>query len=113
MYAGLYGRGIVPPCQTSQSSVAGTGASLGTTSGFCGQYLPGTIGPRVHFRHVADVAVPDDFAALAGARVGVSLIAHLRGHAEPGRGLLQLLRLPNGPRQRLLTIDVLPAIHGP
>ena len=105
--------GLVPPCQISQSSVAGTGRLLGHDVGTLRPILAGAVGPRMHFGDVADVAVPDDFAALAGARVGVSLVAHLRRDAVSGGGLLQLLRFPDGARERLLTVDMFAASHGP
>ena len=73
----------------------------------------GTIGPGVDFGDVADVAVPDNLRALAGAGLRVSLVAHLRRDAVLGGGQGELLRLPNGAGERLLTIDVLAALHRP
>ena len=86
---------------------------LGHDVGTLRPILAGAVGPRMHFGDVADVAVPDDFAALAGARVGVSLVAHLRRHARSGGGFLQLLRFPDGASERLLTVDMFAASHGP
>jgi hypothetical protein len=65
------------------------------------------------FGHVADLAAPDDFCALARAFVRVALVAHLSGDAVlVGRGH-QFAGFPDGAHQRLLDVDVLLALHAP
>ena len=73
----------------------------------------GAVSPGVDLGDVADFAAPDDFGALAGAGIGVALVAHLRGDAVFGGPGGELLGLPDGAGQRLLTVDVLAAGHGP
>ena len=71
------------------------------------------VAPRVHFSHVADVAVPDDFRRLPRAFVGITLVAHLRGHLVFRGRLAQLTRFPDRPHQRLLHVNMLAAFHTP
>ena len=93
--------------------IHGGGDRLGR--GFDGQALrpDGSIGPGMHFADVADGSVPDHFGALAGAFVRISLIAHLRGDLIFRGEVGEQARFPNGARERLLTIDVLAALHRP
>ena len=55
------GRFSATPSQRSQSSVAGTGSSLGTSVRPCGQMR--AVAPGVDFGDVADLAVPDHLGA--------------------------------------------------
>ena len=63
------------------------------------------------FGHVADLACPDHLGGLTGAFVRISLVAHLSGDFVLVRRFHQLARFPDGARQRLLHIHVLPAFH--
>ena len=63
------------------------------------------------FGHVADLAAPDHLGALPRAFVRVALVAHLRGHFVLVGGLHHHARFLDGAHQRLLRVDVLPALH--
>ena len=73
----------------------------------------GPIAPGVDLSHTADIAIPDNFRALASAFVGVALIAHLRGHAIFGGGLAELAGFPDGAHEGLLDVDVFASLHAP
>src|SRR5262249_45373918 len=66
--------------------------------------LPRPVGPGVDFGDSANIAIPDHLAALARAFIGIALIPHLGRDPVFGRRPLQLLRLPYGAGQRLLTV---------
>ena len=67
--------------------------------------------PRVDLLHLADFARPDDLGRDTRRLVGVPLVAHLRGHLVLLRGLGEQAGLRRDPRERLLHVDALAALH--
>ena len=71
-----------------------------------------TIGPHVHFGHVADRARLHPLHGLAPVVPRVALVAHLRdGLRRLPRLARQLARFVHRPAQRLLHVDVLAEIE--
>ena len=71
------------------------------------------VAPCMDFRHVADLAVPNDLGALASAFVRVALVAHLRRHFVLGGRFAHLARFPNRAHEGFLHVDVLAPLHAP
>ena len=105
------GRAAAVPSHRSQSSVAGTGVGGGVFVIPCGQL--GRLIERVDLGDVADLARPDDLARDARRVVRVPLVAHLRRDLVLLRRLPEQARLRGDPRQRLLDVDALAALHAP
>ena len=71
-----------------------------------------TIGPDVDLAHLADGTRAHQLGTAAEARIGRSLVAHLRAHSFLTRRLAHQAGLPDRVRQRFLAIDVLAQTHG-